>query len=564
MRINGAQAVIECLKKENVNLVFGYPGGAVLTLYDALYQNNFPHILTKHEQGAVHAADGYARSSGKVGVCFATSGPGATNLVTGIATANIDSIPLVCITGQVATHLIGKDSFQEADVCGITAPVTKHNYLIKKVEDLPRIFKEAFHIAATGRPGPVVIDIAKDVFEQELDFIYPDKVNLRGYQLQKDGNSQDIDNLIQALTVAEKPVFFVGGGVISSNTAAYIKQLADITGIPVVDSLMGKGAISSNQEESLGMIGMHGTYVANMAVMKCDLLIGLGVRFDDRVTGKTSEFAPNAKIAHFDIDNAEINKNIHVDYPIVGDLRWSLPLFTAKLSILSKELKPKYQSWHNYLLDLKNNSLNTSPKNAPFILPEYLISLVSELCNEDTIIVTDVGQHQMWTAQYYKFQKARTFLTSGGLGTMGFGLPAAIGAKLAQPDKKVILFTGDGSIMMNCQEFATVADYDLDIKIIVLNNHMLGMVAQWQRMFYNRHYSHSILRGKTDLVKLAQAMGVNGHRIQDNSTLTKELANYLNTDTAVLLDIFIPDEENVFPMVPAGGRLDQMVLEVTL
>ncbi len=564
MRINGAQAVIECLKKENINLVFGYPGGAVLTLYDALYQNNFPHILTKHEQGAVHAADGYARSSGKVGVCFATSGPGATNLVTGIATANIDSIPLVCITGQVATHLIGKDSFQEADVCGITAPVTKHNYLIKKVEDLPRIFKEAFHIAATGRPGPVVIDIAKDVFEQELDFIYPDKVNLRGYQLQKDGNSQDIDNLIQALTVAEKPVFFVGGGVISSNTAAYIKQLADITGIPVVDSLMGKGAISSNQEESLGMIGMHGTYVANMAVMKCDLLIGLGVRFDDRVTGKTSEFAPNAKIAHFDIDNAEINKNIHVDYPIVGDLRWSLPLFTAKLSILSKELKPKYQSWHNYLLDLKNNSLNTSQKNAPFILPEYLISLVSELCNEDTIIVTDVGQHQMWTAQYYKFQKARTFLTSGGLGTMGFGLPAAIGAKLAHPDKKVILFTGDGSIMMNCQEFATVADYDLDIKIIVLNNHMLGMVAQWQRMFYNRHYSHSILRGKTDLVKLAQAMGVNGHRIQDSSTLTKELANYLNTDTAVLLDIFIPDEENVFPMVPAGGRLDQMVLEVTL
>lgn len=564
MRINGAQAVIECLKKENINLVFGYPGGAVLTLYDALYQNNFPHILTKHEQGAVHAADGYARSSGKVGVCFATSGPGATNLVTGIATANIDSIPLVCITGQVATHLIGKDSFQEADVCGITAPVTKHNYLIKKVEDLPRIFKEAFHIAATGRPGPVIIDIAKDVFEQELDFIYPDKVNLRGYQLQKDGNSQDIDNLIQALTVAEKPVFFVGGGVISSNTAAYIKQLADITGIPVVDSLMGKGAISSNQEESLGMIGMHGTYVANMAVMKCDLLIGLGVRFDDRVTGKTSEFAPNAKIAHFDIDNAEINKNIHVDYPIVGDLRWSLPLFTAKLSILSKELKPKYQSWHNYLLDLKNNSLNTSQKNAPFILPEYLISLVSELCNEDTIIVTDVGQHQMWTAQYYKFQKARTFLTSGGLGTMGFGLPAAIGAKLAHPDKKVILFTGDGSIMMNCQEFATVADYDLDIKIIVLNNHMLGMVAQWQRMFYNRHYSHSILRGKTDLVKLAQAMGVNGHRIQDSSTLTKELANYLNTDTAVLLDVFIPNEENVFPMVPAGGRLDQMVLEVTL
>lgn len=561
MRINGAQAVIECLKKENVELVFGYPGGAVLTLYDALYQNKFPHILTKHEQGAIHAADGYARSSGKVGVCFATSGPGAANLITGIATANIDSIPLVCITGQVATHLIGKDSFQEADVCGITAPVTKHNYLIKKVADIPRVFKEAFHIATTGRPGPVVIDIAKDVFEQDLDFNYPNEVNLRGYKVQTDGNVEDIDILVNALQKAKKPVFFVGGGVISSNTSAYIKQLTQSTGIPVVDSLMGRGAIDCSIKESLGMVGMHGTYTANMAIMECDLLIGIGVRFDDRVTGKTSEFAPNAKIAHFDIDSAEINKNIQVNYPVVADLRWSLPLFTAKLSVIGDKLKNQYKAWREYLFDMKKHNplLNRNDNN--FILPENIINTVSNLSNENTIIVTDVGQHQMWAAQYYQFKTSRTLITSGGLGTMGFGLPAAIGAKLANPTKKVILFTGDGSIMMNCQEFATVADYDLDIKVIVLNNHMLGMVAQWQRMFYNHHYSHSILRGKTDLVKLAQAMGVNATRIDKKQDFMDKLQNALDSETACLIDILIPDEENVFPMVPAGGRLDQMVLE---
>ena len=561
MHINGAQAVIECLKKENVDLVFGYPGGAVLTLYDALYKNKFPHILTKHEQGAIHAADGYARSSGKVGVCFATSGPGAANLITGIATANIDSIPIVCITGQVATHLIGKDSFQEADVCGITAPVTKHNYLVKKVEDIPRVFKEAFHIATTGRPGPVVIDIAKDVFEHELDFQYPDTVNLRGYKVQSEGNVKDIDTLVDALQEAKKPVFFVGGGVIASNTAAYINQLAKVTGIPVVDSLMGRGAIDSTLKESLGMVGMHGTYTANMALMECDLLVGIGVRFDDRVTGKTSEFAPNAKIAHFDIDSAEINKNVHITFPVVADLRWSLPLFTAKLSIVGENLKTQYKPWREYLFDMKRHNPLTNRNNDNFILPENIINAINDLSDENTIIVTDVGQHQMWAAQYYQFKTARTLITSGGLGTMGFGLPAAIGAKLANPTKKVILFTGDGSIMMNCQEFATVADYDLDIKVIVLNNHMLGMVAQWQRMFYNHHYSHSILRGKTDLVKLAQAMGVNATRIEDKASFMDKLQNALDTETACLIDVLIPDEENVFPMVPAGGRLDQMVLE---
>ncbi len=559
--MNGAQAVIECLKKENVDLVFGYPGGAVLTLYDAVYKNKFPHILTKHEQGAIHAADGYARSSGKPGVCFATSGPGAANLVTGIATANIDSIPIVCITGQVATSLIGRDAFQEADVCGLTAPITKHNYLVKKVEDLPRVFKEAFHIATTGRPGPVVIDIAKDVFEQEINFQYPDNVNLPGYKLQKDGNTQDIDDLIEALKEAEKPVLFVGGGVILSDTAPYIRQIAESTGIPVVDSLMGRGSIECDKPESLGMVGMHGTYAANTAVMECDLLIGIGVRFDDRVTGKTSEFAPNAKIAHFDIDSAEISKNIPVNYSVVGDLRWSLPLFSAKLSVISRKLKQQYQPWRDYIFDIKKKNPLAYRQNDEFIMPEEVVSLISEISDKDAIIVTDVGQHQMWAAQYYNFQKERTLITSGGLGTMGFGLPAAIGTKLANPDKQVILFTGDGSIMMNCQEFATAADNNLDVKVIVLNNHMLGMVAQWQRMFYNHHYSQSILRGKTDFVKLAEAMGVNGLRITEKADLKTKLSKALEQEGPVLIDIFIPDEENVFPMVPAGGRLDQMVLE---
>ncbi|OUO41480.1 acetolactate synthase, large subunit, biosynthetic type [Megamonas hypermegale] len=561
MRMNGAQAVIECLKKENVDLVFGYPGGAVLTLYDALYQSSLRHILTKHEQGAVHAADGYARSTGKVGVCFATSGPGAANLVTGIATANIDSIPLVCITGQVATHLIGRDAFQEADVCGITAPVTKHNYLIKKVEDLPRVFKEAFYIASSGRPGPVVIDIAKNVFEAEIDFSYPTEVNLPGYHPKKEGNTHDIDDLIIAMQEAEKPVIFVGGGVILSDTAPYIRQIAEATGIPVVESLMGRGSLPCDMPESLGMVGMHGTYFANTAVMESDLLIGIGARFDDRVTSKTSDFAPNAKIAHFDIDSAEINKNVMVDYPVVGDLRWSLPLFAAKLSVIGNKLKKLYQPWRDYIFDVKKNNPLLFRKNSEYIMPEEVITAVSDVSDENTIIVTDVGQHQMWAAQYYNFQKARTLITSGGLGTMGFGLPAAIGAKLANPDKKVVLFTGDGSIMMNCQEFATLADNDLDIKVVVLNNHMLGMVAQWQRMFYNRHYAHSILRGKTDLVKLAEAMGVKGYRLDNKAAFNEHFAEILKSEGAALIDVLIPDEENVFPMVPAGGRLDQMVLE---
>ncbi len=367
--------------------------------------------------------------------------------------------------------------------------------------------------------------------------------------------------MIEALKDAEKPVIFVGGGVISSDTAPYIRQIAETTGIPIVDSLMGRGSIENTREESLGMVGMHGTYASNTAVMESDLLIGIGVRFDDRVTGKTSEFAPNAKVAHFDVDSAEINKNVPVDYSVIGDLRWSLPLFAAKLSVIGHRLKEQYQPWRDYIFDVKRQHPLVYRHNSEAIMPEQVVSIISELCDKDTIIVTDVGQHQMWAAQYYNFRKERTFITSGGLGTMGFGLPAAMGAKLANPDKRVVLFSGDGSIMMNCQEFATVADLNLDIKVIVLDNHMLGMVAQWQRMFYNHHYSHSVLRGKYDLVKLAEAMGCSGVRITEKDSLKEQLQEVLSHEGPILADVIIPDEENVFPMVPAGGRLDQMVLE---
>lgn len=560
MKINGAQAVIESLKNEGVDVVFGYPGGAVLTLYDALYKSNFLHILTKHEQGAVHAADGYARATGKVGVCFATSGPGGTNLITGIATANMDSIPLVCITGQVGTSLIGKDSFQEADMCGITTPITKHNYLVKKVAELPRVLKEAFYIARTGRPGPVVIDIAKDVFAAEFEYSYPDTVNLKGYRGDFIGESQEIDAVLEVLQNAKKPVIFVGGGVVLSDTAEFLQTVIAKTGIPVVSSLMGLGAVPATYEANLGMVGMHGTYAANIATMECDVLIGIGVRFDDRVTGIVEEFAPLAKIVQFDIDAAEINKNVRVDYKVVGDLRWSMPEIAANLAVAKTDLKAQYQEWHEYVIAMNQETPLSYNKEAACIMPQQVIEVVSNLADDDAIIVTDVGQHQMWTAQFYQFLKSRSFLTSGGLGTMGYGLPAAIGAKLAKPERTVVLFSGDGGIMMNCQELATAADYGVNVKVIVMNNHVLGMVSQWQRMFYGERYSQSKLNGKTDYVKLAEAMGVHGLRVSEPEKLEEVIKQALAIDGPVLVDVLLPEVEDVLPMVPAGGRLDQMVL----
>ena len=559
MLINGAQAVIESLKKEGVKVVFGYPGGAVLTLYDELYKMKFPHVLTKHEQGAVHAADGYARATGEVGVCFATSGPGATNLVTGIATANMDSVPLVCITGQVGNPFIGKDSFQEADICGITTPITKHNYLVKSAADLPRVLKEAFFIARTGRPGPVVIDVAKDVFAAELDYQYPETVKLRGYKGDFGGEQSEVEAVVAALETAKRPLFFVGGGVTISDTAAKLREIVEQTGIPVVSTLMGLGCAAA-EEGNLGMAGMHGSYAANMAIMECDLLIGLGVRFDDRVTGVVSEFAPKAAIVQFDVDPAEINKNVRVNYRVCGDLRWSMPLFAGQICAEGTSLKQRFLSWRQHLIELNREKPLCYHKDDQVVMPQQVIETVNELADKDAIVVTDVGQHQMWTAQFYKFRQSRRLMTSGGLGTMGYGLPAAIGAKMGQPARQVILFTGDGSIMMNCQEFATAADYEVPVKVIVLHNHVLGMVTQWQRMFYGQRYSQSLLNGKTDFVKLAEAMGVKGYRVDRPEQLKPVLEEALAFDGAVLVDVMVPDVEDVLPMVPGGKRLDQMVL----
>ena len=560
MLMNGAQAILESLKREQVDIIFGYPGGAVLDLYDALYQTKYPHILTRHEQGAVHAADGYARATGKVGVCFATSGPGATNLITGIATANMDSIPLVCFTGQVGNPLIGKDSFQEADIVGITTPITKHNYLVKKASELPRVIKEAFFIASTGRPGPVVIDIAKDVFTTQIEYEYPENVHLRGYSGDFTGKEQEIDAVVEAVKQAAKPVIFIGGGVTLSNTTQLLREIVAETHIPVVSSLMGLGCVPAARDGFLGMVGMHGSYAANMAVQECDLLIGIGVRFDDRVTGKVDEFAPNAKVVHFEVDKAEINKNVLVDYPVIGDLRWSLPLFKQKLQAAGENFSSKFSTWMQQVIDMDKKYPFSYTQDAPCILPQQVIDTVSELADDDTVVVTDVGQHQMWAAQFYNARKPRQFLTSGGLGTMGYGLPAALGAKLGQPDKQVILFTGDGSIMMNCQEMATAADNDIDVKIVVLHNHVLGMVTQWQRMFYGKRYSQTILNSKTDLVKLAEAMGMQAVCIKQKENLKESLQQALSSKGPMLIEVMVPANEDVLPMVAPGAKLDDMVI----
>ncbi|HWR10162.1 biosynthetic-type acetolactate synthase large subunit [Sporomusa sp.] len=560
MKMLGAEAVIECLKAEGVELVFGYPGGCVLALYDALFNLKFPHILTRHEQGAVHAADGYARATGKTGVCFATSGPGATNLITGIATAYMDSVPLVAITGQVGVAVIGKDAFQEADVCGITTPITKHNYLVKKAQDLPRVMKEAFYIARTGRPGPVVVDISRDVFNTSFDFEYPEAVRLRGYTPLFDGDPASVELAVQALEAASKPVVFVGGGVNISDTAAVVRRFAAMTGFPVFSSLMGLGCIPSDSPQHLGMVGMHGTYAANMATIECDLLLGIGVRFDDRVTSLVKDFAPNAKIVHFDIDPAEVNKNICADLKVLGDLRWSLPLLCEKAARRSAgQWRSSIAAWTERVQTWKQEKPLSYCQTTASIMPQAVIEQVSRLTQSNTVIVTDVGQHQMWTAQYYNFPKERSLLTSGGLGTMGYGLPAAIGAQLSSPDKTVVLFTGDGSIMMNCQELATVADNGLPIKIIVMNNQVLGMISQWQRMFYGQRYSHSTTKGHTDFVKLAEAMGVTGLRVTKPDELVPTLEEALRIQGPVLVEILLPETEDVLPMVPPGGRLDQMV-----
>ena len=560
MQMNGARALLESLKAEGVEVVFGYPGGAVLTLYDEVYKMKFPHILTRHEQGAAHAADGYARASGKVGVAFATSGPGATNLVTGIATAHMDSVPMVCITGQVANPYIGKDSFQEADIVGITTPITKHNYLVKDVNDIPRVVKEAFYIARTGRPGVVVIDVAKDVFDTPVEYCYPEMVELHGYTGDVPYEVPAVWEAAEALAAAHRPLLFVGGGVVLSDTAKYVRELLTLTGMPSVATLMGIGGVSAETEGYTGMAGMHGAYASNMAIQECDLLIALGTRFSDRVTGNTAAFAPKAKIVHFDIDPAELNKNVRAEISVIGDLRETLPAFLDVVKNRSAEDLPvRFRPWRGEVLSMER-AHPLGWKASEDIRPEELIRRVRELVPADAICVTDVGQHQMWAAQFFGCHAPRHFLTSGGLGTMGYGLPAAIGAKLANPDKEVVLITGDGSIMMNCQELATMADNDIDVKIVIVHNSILGMVGQWQRLFYSHHYSASELKGKTDFVKLAEAMGVAGCRIETREEFAEVLPQALRAKGARLIDVIVPQEADVVPMVPGGKRLDQMVL----
>ena len=560
MKMTGAQAIIESLKREQVQVVFGYPGGSVLTLYDELYKAKFPHILTGHEQGAVHAADGYARATGKAGVCFATSGPGVCNMVTGIATANMDSIPLVVISGQVATTLIGRDSFQEADISGITTPITKHNYLVKNVKDLPRVLREAFYIATTGRPGPVLVDVAKDVFDAEFDYEYPETVELRGYSGVYTGQAYDIDRTVAALEQAKRPVLLTGGGIILADMAAPLWDVVQKTQVPVITSLMGKGAVPDSYDAHLGMVGMHGSYAANMAVTKCDLLIAVGTRFDDRITGDVENFAPNAQIVHFDIDKVEINKIVHADISVNGDLRWSLPLFAEKVGQSGVDFAAQFADWRKEVLAM-NEAHPFATRDLPdAVSPQKLFEAVNSRLGADDFVVTDVGQHQMWAAQFCDISKPRHFITSGGLGTMGYGLPAAMGAKLGCSGSTVVLFTGDGSIMMNCQEFATLHKYGVDVKVVVLHNSVLGMVNQWQRLFYGQHYSQSVISDNPDITAVSGAMGVPGRTVRKPEELAQGLDWLFAAEGAALLDVCIPADENVYPMVPGGKRLDEMVL----
>lgn len=553
MLISGAEIVIKALKKEGVDTVFGYPGGMALPLYDALYDSGITHILTRHEQGAVHAADGYARSSGKVGVCIATSGPGATNLVTGIATANMDSVPIVCITCQVVTGVLGKDSFQEADVSGITTPITKHNFMVKDKDILCQTLAEAFYIARTGRPGPVVIDIPKDIFTQEIWFDYPEQINLKGYRPRFSGNERDIQIIADALSLASRPLFFFGGGTVIAGVEDEIKELLAKTGAPFVNSIMGLSLLPKEHPQNLGMLGMHGTFAANMAVSNCDLLIAMGVRFSDRVTGTISKFAPGAKIAHFDIDPSEMNKNVKPRYRVLGDLKWSVPLFLDAVN------ESSYPDWLKQVKIWQTGHPLHYDHNSALIKPQAVVEAVNEIAGDKAIVVTDVGQHQMWTAQYGSFKGPRTFLTSGGLGTMGYGLPAAIGAALACPDREIWLFVGDGGMMMNCQELPTAQELGLNIKIVIMNNQGLGMVRQWQRLFYNQRYSGSKHLKLVDYVRLAEAFDVKGLNVNTMAELKDALAQAHETREPIVLNVRVEDDENVLPMVPPNGALDQMI-----
>ncbi len=560
MRMTGAEALIKSLEKEGVDVIFGYPGGVVLPIYDALYDcKTIRHVLVRHEQCAGHAADAYARATGKVGVCLVTSGPGATNLVTGLANAWMDSVPMVAITGQVATAVLGTDAFQEADITGITLPITKHNYLIKDVNQLPTVIRQAFELARSGRPGPVLIDMPSDMSKAEIDFKYPEDFTIPGYKPVYKGHAKQIKEAAKLLTRAEKPIIYAGGGIIKSEAWKELKDLAEIIEAPVTTTLMGKGAFPDEHPLSLRMLGMHGTRYANYAIMDSDLILAVGVRFDDRVTGKISAFAPHATIIHIDVDPAEISKNVVAHVPIVGDAKTVLKDLTAAVNKIEKPYADKTR-WHAMINEWKKKYPLHYHQDGQ-IRPEYVVETISKLTKDkDTVITTGVGQNQMWAAQFYSCNTPRGFISSGGLGTMGFGLPAAVGAQIGRPDAVVVDIDGDGSIQMVSQELATVAANKLPIIIAILNNGYLGMVRQWQELFYNHRYSQVDLNvGTPDFIKLADAYGLKGVRVTQVEDVEGVLKKAIEAREPVLIDFMVAREENVFPMVAPGTSIDEML-----
>lgn len=554
--ITGSEMLLRSLVLEGVDCVFGYPGGAVLYIYDAMYGfSDFKHLLTRHEQGAIHAADGYARSTGKVGVCIATSGPGATNLVTGIATAYMDSVPLVVITGNVPTSAMGTDAFQEADIVGITMPITKHSYLVRKAEDLPRIIHEAFYIANTGRKGPVLIDIPKDVSAQKGLFKPVREVNLRGYNPTVVPNRMQIDKLLQALEEAERPVILAGGGIVHAGAHEELYEFVTRTEIPITTTLLGLGGFPSGHELHMGMPGMHGTYTANKALQNADLLINFGARFDDRVTMRLDGFAPRARVVHVDIDPAEIGKNVPTDIPIVGDVKLVLQAL-----IPEAKRNPKADAWRRQIQEWKRQYPLTYVDSDIELKPQWVISMIHETTGGDAIVTTDVGQHQMWVAQFYPFNRPRSLITSGGLGTMGFGFPSAIGAQIANPDRTVVSINGDGGMQMCAQELAVCAIHNIPVKVAIINNQVLGMVRQWQEIIYDHRYSHIDLAGSPDFVKLAEAYGVKGFRATNKEEARRAWEAALAHPGPAVVDFVVAREENVYPMVTQGSTLDDMIL----
>jgi acetolactate synthase-1/2/3 large subunit len=562
LKKNGSQIFVEALKAEGIDALFCYPGGATLNITDALGLSDIGQIVVRHEQGAVHAADGYARASGRVGVSLVTSGPGATNAVTGIATAYLDSIPLVIFSCQVPTMLIGNDAFQEVDIVGITRPCTKHSYLVKDVNDLARIIKEAFYIAKSGRPGPVLVDIPKDVSAALGEFKYPDKVHIRSYQPTYTGHLGQIKKAMKLIASSKKPVFYAGGGIILSGASEELTKLASMLSIPVANTLMGLGGFPGNHPLFLGMLGMHGTYAANMAITESDVIIAVGARFDDRATGKVDEFAPHAKVIHIDIDPTSISKNIHVDVPIVGNSRDVL----RKMIEIATEDRDDFENYQSHISEWiheterwKKEYPLTYMRNGT-LKPQYVIERIFDITGGNAIITTEVGQNQMWTAQFYKFLKPRTLLTSGGLGTMGFGFPAGIGAQVAYPDALVIDIAGDGSIQMNIQELATAVQYGLPVKVVILNNGYLGMVRQWQELFYEKRYTWTPMQYAPDFVKVAEAYGAAGFRIEKEEDVDRVLRAAFQDKRPAFVDILVNPEESVYPMVPAGASLREMLL----